>query len=98
MHLKDYKTDLLTKLRNPKFAAAYLNETLAENDPVAFLVALRDVVEAAGGVGALANEVKLKRGSLYKVLSAKGNPTVATLQELLGPLGLRMSVELAKAA
>ena len=98
MRLKSYKAGLLKKLRDPEFAAEYLNQTLAENDPQAFLVALRDVVEAAGGVGTLARAVKLKRASLYKVLSTQGNPTVATLQEVLGPLGLRMSVGLAKAA
>ncbi|MCX6902947.1 MAG: putative addiction module antidote protein [Verrucomicrobia bacterium] len=98
MRLKDYKTGLLEKLKKPEFAAAYLTQTLAEKDPQAFLIALRDVVEAAGGVSSLAQEVKLKRGSLYKILSAKGNPTVVTLQQLLEPLGLRMAVDLAKAA
>jgi len=98
MRLKDYKSDLLKKLRNPEFAAEYLSQTLAEGDPAAFALALRDVVEATGGVSALAREVKLKRGSLYKILSARGNPTVATLQEVLEPLGLRMAVGLAKAA
>jgi DNA-binding phage protein len=49
-------------------------------------------------VSALAKQVKLKRGSLYKILSANGNPTVVTLQQVLEPLGLRMAVDLARAA
>lgn len=98
MRLKDYKTDLLKKLRDPEFAAEYLTQTLAEKDAEAFLIALRDVVEAAGGVGALSRKVKLRRGSLYKILSQKGNPRLGTLQEVLESLGLKMSVELAKAA
>lgn len=98
MRLKDYRSDLLKKLKDPEFAAEYLTQTLADKDAQAFLIALRDVVEAAGGVSALAEEVKLKRGSLYKILSAKGNPTIVTLQQVLEPLGLRMAVDLARAA
>jgi DNA-binding phage protein len=52
------------------------------------------VVEAGGGVGRLARRVDLKRPSLYKILSKRGNPTLATLQEILKPLGLRVSVAL----
>ena len=71
---------------------------LAEKDSAAFLIALKDVVEAGGGMGNLAGRVGLKRPSLYKILSKKGNPTLATLQEILKPLGLRVSVALDKAA
>ena len=59
---------------------------------------IKDVVEAGGGMGSLAGRVGLKRPSLYKILSKKGNPTLATLQEILKPLGLRVSVALDKAA
>jgi len=62
------------------------------------LTILKDVVEAGGGVGPLAGQVGLKRPSLYKILSKKGNPTLETLQEILEPLGLRISVALDKAA
>lgn len=98
MRLRDYRTGLLTKVSEPEFAAEYLNQTLAENDAEAFLIALRDVVEAAGGVGKLARKTPLRRASLYKILSARGNPTVTTLQQLLEPLGLRMAVGLSNAA
>ena len=49
-------------------------------------------------MGSLAGRVELKRPSLYKILSKNGNPTLATLQEMLKPLGLRVSVALDKAA
>jgi DNA-binding phage protein len=42
--------------------------------------------------------VGLKRPSLYKILSRNGNPTLATLREILKPLGLRVSVALDEAA
>ena len=54
---------------------------LAEKDSAAFLIALKDVVEAGGGMGNLAGRVGLKRPSLYKILSKKGNPTLATFRK-----------------
>jgi probable addiction module antidote protein len=98
MRLKDYRADLLKRLRDPEYAAEYLAQVLAEQDNEAFLIALKDVVEAKGGVGSLAGRVGLKRPSLYKILSKHGNPTLATLQEILKPLGLRISVTSGKAA
>jgi len=98
MRLRNYKNDLLKRLADPKYAAEYLAQVLAEDDSEAFLIALKDVVEATGGMGDLAGRVGIKRPSLYKILSKRGNPTLATLQEILKPLGLRVSVSLAKAA
>jgi probable addiction module antidote protein len=98
MRLKNYKDDLNQRLRDPEYAAEYLAQVLAEKDSAAFLIALKDVVEAGGGMGNLAGRVGLKRPSLYKILSKRGNPTLATLQEILKPLGLRVSVALDEAA
>jgi DNA-binding phage protein len=42
--------------------------------------------------------VGLKLPSLYKMLSKHGNPTLATLQEILKPLGLRILIALDKTA
>jgi probable addiction module antidote protein len=98
MRLKDYKTDLAKRLLDPEYAAEYLAQVLAEKDNAAFLIALKDVIDAREGIGGLSNRVGLKRPSLYKILSKKGNPTLATLQEILEPLGLRISVALDQAA
>ena len=98
MRLKNYKDDLNKRLRDPEYAAEYLAQVLAGKDNAAFLIALKDVVEAGGGVGNLAGRVGLKRPSLYKLLSKNGNPTLETLQEILRPLGLRVSVALNEAA
>ena len=98
MRLINYRADLLKRLRDPEYAAEYLAQVLGGQDNAAFLIALKDVVEATGGAGSLAGRVGLKRPSLYKILSNHGNPTLATLQEILKPLGLRISVTLDKAA
>jgi probable addiction module antidote protein len=98
MRLKNYKDDLKKRLGDPGYAAEYLAQVLEQKDSPAFLIALKDVVEAAGGMGNLAGRVGLKRTSLYKILSRNGNPTLETLQEILEPLGLRVSVALSNAA
>jgi probable addiction module antidote protein len=95
---RNYRADLRKRLRDPEYAAEYLTQVLAEQDNEAFLIALKDVVEAAGGVGNLAGRVGLQRPGLYRILSKHGNPTLATLQEILKPLGLRISVTIGKAA
>ena len=98
MRLKNYKVDLSQRLRDPEYAAEYLAQVLEDGDDSAFLLALTDVVEAGGGMGHLAGRVRLKRPSLYRILSKNGNPTLTTLQEILKPLGLRVSVVMNKAA
>jgi probable addiction module antidote protein len=98
MRLKNYKVDLSQRLRDPEYAAEYLAQVLEDGDDSAFLLALKDVVEAGGGMGHLAGRVRLKRPSLYRILSKNGNPTLTTLQEILKPLGLRVSVVMNKAA
>jgi len=98
MRLKSYKADLHKRLRDPEYAAGYLTAVLAEKDQEAFLIALKDVVTATTGMGHLAARVKRNRASLYKALSANGNPTLETLQDVLNSLGLRVSVVLDEAA
>ena len=96
MRLKDYRKDLLERLKDPNYAAEYLAQVLTDKDKAAFLVALKDVVEANGGMSVMAKRVGLTRPSLYKVFSKRGNPTLATLQGVLEALGLRVSVVSAK--
>jgi DNA-binding phage protein len=68
MRLKNFKDNLLKRLEDPRYAAEYLGRVLADKDSAVFLIALKDVVEAGGGVGNLAGRVGLKRPSLYKIL------------------------------
>jgi len=56
------------------------------------LLALRDVAEAYGGLGAVAAQAGISRESLYRALSPKGNPTLKTLIAVLNAVGLRLSV------
>jgi probable addiction module antidote protein len=87
-----YQSDLIESLRDAGEAKEYLNAALEEDDPELFLLALRNVAEAQGGVGQLAEKAKLNRESLYKMLSERGNPELRSLDALLHALGFRLAV------
>jgi probable addiction module antidote protein len=89
---KAYHLGLIERLRDAGEAEEYLNAALEEGDPELFLLALRNVAEAQGGVAQLAEKAKLNRESLYKVLSERGNPELKSLSALLHALGFRLAV------
>ena len=95
-----YADDLRERLRDPKYAAEYLNAVLEDeensNDAV-FLLALRNVAEAFQ-ISNVAEGAGINRENLYRMLSSKGNPTLNSLFAVLKALGLRFSVQAGKAA
>ena len=92
MPTKDYKESLFEDLQDPEFAVAYLNAALEESSSDVFLLHLRDVAEARGGLGKLGAETRLAREALYRMLSEKGNPQLSSLEKILHALGLRLAV------
>ncbi len=89
-----YKEDYLyEELRKPKEAAAYLNECLKDEDPAVFLMALRDVIKANGGMTKLADEIERNREGLYRSFSNNGNPGINTLVDALDVFGLEFSIK-----
>ena len=63
MLLKDFSETFADEPRDPDFAAAYLQAALEDEDGDAFLLALRDVVQANGEAAAPAErwvDVNLK--------------------------------------
>ena len=89
---KPYHPELIQALRDPREAVEYLNAALEDGDPEAFLLALRNVAEAQGGVAQLAEAAKLNRESLYRMLSDRGNPELRSLDALLHALGFRLAI------
>lgn len=81
---------LMKHLADPAEAAAYLNAVSEDGDIKALLKALRNVVEAQGGVGELAKKTNLSRTTLYKTLSTAGNPEVSTLDAILAVYDIRI--------
>ena len=90
MKTVSYKKILREKLEDPEQAAEYLTACYEEG-PEVFLVGLRDVVEAQGGVARAAELSKLNRESLYRLISRNGNPRLSSLDSVLRALGLKVS-------
>jgi probable addiction module antidote protein len=93
-----YEDVLDEDLKDPAEAAGYLNACLEDGDPDVFLLALRDVARARGGVGKLAEATELNREHLYRMLSENGNPELRSLEVLLDALGFRLAVALKEAS
>ena len=85
-------------LKDPVEAAGYLNACLEDGDPEVFLLALRDIARAQGGVAKLAEITELNREHLYRMLSENGNPELRSLETLLDALGFRLAVTLKEAS
>jgi len=73
--------------------AAYLEACIAESDGDASFVAkaLGDIARAKG-MSEISRETGLGRESLYKALSADGNPQLDTILRVAKALGLEISV------
>jgi probable addiction module antidote protein len=80
-------------LRDPAFAAEYLNALLEEGDQEGLLVAIRHLADSLGGVPRVAEEAKLNAKTLYRTLSPKGNPELRSITRVLGALGMRLAIE-----
>ena len=65
--------------RAPEFAAEYLKAALEDSDdPRVLLIALRHIA-LARGIANVAKAAGVERESLYRALSASGNPRLSTL-------------------
>jgi len=81
--------------KDPQFAAEYLRAALEESDePRVLLLALRHVAQARG-IAQIAKAAGVERESLYRALSANGNPRLSTLHAVAKAVGLRLTLEAA---
>lgn len=78
--------------RDPAFALDYLNDVFADGDEREVMLALRRIAQAFGGVSEVATKAALNPKTLYRTLSADGNPELKTLVPLLRALGMRLGV------
>lgn len=88
--------DVAAQLRNPEEMAAYLDAWLegAPDDAAGIARALGDIARAKG-MTLVAKEAGLSRESLYRALSADGNPSFATVLKVARALGVRLHAEAA---
>lgn len=95
--MKRYRSNkeyLIESLKDPEEAAAYLKacleEALETNEMGIFQLAVRDVVEAQGGINEISSKMHVGRESFYKSLSHKGKPRFSTIIQALKVCGFEM--------
>ena len=95
--MKNFKDYHLEKLADPKEQKRHLKIALDEygrdGDTQSFLLALKDVSLAQGGLAGLAKKTNLNRQNLYSIFSKKGNPRLSTLNVILKGLGFCFSIK-----
>jgi probable addiction module antidote protein len=85
-----HRFDMAEYLETEEDIAYYLEAT-AEED-VSLLPAALGTVARARGMSDLARATGLSRETLYKTLSEGGNPTLSTLNKVLGVYGVRIKL------
>jgi probable addiction module antidote protein len=86
--------DVAEHLRTPEEMAAYLDAWLAEapDDVAGIARALGDIARAKG-MSQVAKEAGLSRESLYRALSADGNPSFGTVMKVTRALGVKLHAQ-----
>lgn len=86
---KDWNEGLAKDLRDPEFARHFIAAALEEG--ISLQDALGKVVRAYG-VKEYAAEANIAPPNVIRAIRPKANPTQQTLERLLEPLGLRLTV------
>ncbi len=96
MKTKTTPYDVAEQLRTPEEMAAYLDAWLEEapDDASGIARALGDIARAKG-MTQVAKDAGLSRESLYRALSADGNPSFATVLKVARALGVKLHAEAA---
>jgi probable addiction module antidote protein len=98
MRLKSVRESFQDDLADPEYQREFLIAMQEEGGIDGLLEGLREIALATGQMGKVASEAKVARTSLYRSLSAKGNPAFRTVHAALESLGLELTVVPKKAA
>lgn len=91
MTVKTAPPDIAELLETPEDIAAFIEAAIEEDgDDPAFIQKALGIAARARGMSDLARETGLDRASLYKALSAEGNPTFDTVVKVAKALGVRL--------
>jgi probable addiction module antidote protein len=90
--VKTSEFDEAAFLKTDEDIAAYITEALATGD-VALITYALGVIARTHGMTRIARDTGLSRESLYRALSAEGNPEFVTVLKIMGALGLRLTAE-----
>ncbi len=88
---KECKANLA--ISDPDKAAEDLNAALEDGDKEVFRLALKNVIEAQGGISQLAEKSTFNQESINKILSGKANFELYSLDALLQALGFNLAIQ-----
>ena len=88
---QDWNKGLARDLRDPAFARAFIQAALDEGLPLQ--VVLGKIIRTYG-VKEFSRRVKMQSPNLLRAIHPKHNPTQETLNRLLRPFGLKLSVKM----
>ena len=84
-------------LKDVDYATSVLSDAiqmLAESgDAQTFLLTLRKLTKAQGGMTALSKRIGINRQNLYRTFASTGNPKFRSLGAILKGLGYKLSIE-----
>ena len=89
MALKTTRFDPADYLATAEHCAYFLTDALETEDPAQIAQAL-GVIARARGMSEIAKKTGLSREGLYKMLSEKGNPEMATVLRVLKAIGVQL--------
>lgn len=92
MALKTSKWDVAEFLDSEEKVFAYIEAAFEEGDASLVAAALGDIARARG-MTKIAQEAGVSRESLYRALSADGNPEFGTIMKVMKAMGLQLSIE-----
>ncbi|MGB5086549.1 MAG: addiction module antidote protein [Methylocystis silviterrae] len=91
MAAKTSPFDSAKYLDSPEAVEVYFEDALESNDP-AIIAHAFGVIARAKGMSRIAQDAGLSRESLYKALSADGNPELVTVLKVIKALGLKLTL------
>jgi len=86
---KDWNEGLANDLRNPQFAREFL--LAAVDEGISLQHALGKVIRAMG-VKEFAAKIDMESPNLLRAINPRHNPTQSTINRLLNPFGLKLSL------
>ena len=97
MPLKSAKNLNTKTLQDSKNAASYLSavyeECVIDGQFDAFLIAIRDLIQASSSMSEVAETAQVGRQALYNMLSENGNPQLHNFASILNAVGLKLRFE-----
>jgi len=95
-----YQDYLISRLKNPSYAAGYIEAFFEEKDPEPKLLqlVLSNVAEALGEQNMTSEQAKLHLEKLDEFLSNRGSDVIYGLEGWLNALGLKLTVTVCEEA